>query len=81
MNNNEKLKAFIAFIAFVASIVIGFISLFIPPEGVIDSSVLIWTSQMLIFVATLIGINLNFDFLKDSMTQQKDRKTKLSKES
>ena len=71
--NNEKLKAFIAFISFISAIVIGFISLFIPPEGVIDSSVLLWTSQMLIFVATLIGINVNFDFLKDSLAQQKKK--------
>jgi len=34
------IKAIISIISFIAAIVIGFIALFIPPEGTIDSSVL-----------------------------------------
>ena len=59
VKNNEKLKALIALCSFISAIVVGFIALFMPPEGVIDSSVLWWSSQLLIMVATLLGINLD----------------------
>lgn len=34
-----------------------FVSLFIPPQGVIDTSVLILTGEVLVFVGALVGID------------------------
>lgn len=55
----EDTKAGLAITCTISAVVIGFIALFIPPHGVIDSSVLWFTSQLLIFTATLLGIDLN----------------------
>lgn len=54
----DNIKSIISIISFLSAIVIGFIALFLPPEGVIDSSVLWFTSQLLVFVASLLGIDL-----------------------
>ena len=64
MMEEKKLKYVIAIIAFVASIVIGFIALFIPPQGIIDASVLWFTAQLLVFVSGLLGFNIELDSLK-----------------
>ena len=70
----EKLKAIIAVCSFVSAVVVGFIALFMPPQGIIDSSVLWWSSQLLIMVATLLGINLNIDYLgKTNKNQDKEQ--------
>lgn len=55
----DDTKAGLAITCTISAVVIGFIALFIPPHGVIDSSVLWFTSQLLIFTATLLGIDLN----------------------
>lgn len=55
---SDKIKLILAVLAFVVAVVIGFIALFVPPKGVIDSSVLWFTSQLLVFVATMLGLNL-----------------------
>lgn len=55
----EDTKAGLAITCTISAVVIGFIALFVPPHGVIDSSVLWFTSQLLIFTATLLGIDLN----------------------
>ena len=55
----ETLKKLIAMISFVAAIVIGFIALFLPPEGIIDESVLWFTAQLLVFTANIFGFNLD----------------------
>lgn len=55
----ENIKPIISIVAFISAVVIGFIALFLPPEGIIDSSVLWFTSQLLVFVAGLLGIDLN----------------------
>lgn len=60
-NNKEIVKTFISCAAFLSSVVIGFIALFIPPEGEIDSSVLWFIAQMLLFVSALLGVNLSLD--------------------
>lgn len=54
----HKLKGVIATIAFAASIIIGFLAMFLPPQGIIDNSILWWTSQCLLFSATLLGIDV-----------------------
>ena len=55
----ENTKVGLAIACTVSAVVIGFIALFVPPHGIIDSSVLWFTSQLLIFTATLLGIDLN----------------------
>lgn len=60
----KKLKFVIGIIAFIAAVVIGFIALFMPPQGIIDASVLWFTAQLLVFVCSLLGVNLEYDFLK-----------------
>jgi uncharacterized membrane protein YadS len=60
-NYKEYIKALISSIAFLSAVVIGFIALFIPPQGAIDSSVLWFTAQMLLFVSALLGVNLSLD--------------------
>lgn len=60
-NYKEYLKALISSIAFLTSVVIGFVALFIPPQGAIDPSVLWFTAQMLLFVSALLGVNLSLD--------------------
>lgn len=54
----DTIKLAIAVVAFLGALVIGFIALFLPPQGIIDSSVLWFTSQLLVFVATLLGLDL-----------------------
>lgn len=61
---DKHLKFGIAIIAFVAAVVIGFIALFMPPQGVIDASVLWFTAQLLVFVSGLLGFNIELDSLK-----------------
>lgn len=67
-NMSDKIKMILAVLAFISAIVIGFIALFMPPKGVIDSSVLWFTSQLLVFVATMLGLNLTLG--KASTTKQ-----------
>lgn len=55
---SDKIKMILAVLAFLSAITIGFIAMFIPPKGVLDSSVLWFTSQLLVFVATMLGLNL-----------------------
>lgn len=46
-----------AIISFIASIIIGFWAMFIPPPGVIDNSILWFIAQLLLFTSTIIGID------------------------
>lgn len=46
-------------ISFVAALVIGMIALFLPPEGVIDESVLWFIAQLLVFTSNIFGFNLD----------------------
>ena len=55
----EILKNWTAMISFVVAIVLGFVALFLPPEGVIDESVLWFTAQLLVFTANIFGFNLD----------------------
>lgn len=54
-----KLKRAIAVLSFVTAIVIGFIALFLPPQGVIDTSVLWFIAQLLVFTSNIFGFNFN----------------------
>lgn len=53
------LKKIVAMFSFFVAIVIGFIALFLPPQGVIDSSVLWFIAQLLVFTANIFGFNLD----------------------
>ena len=53
----KKLKIIFAIISFISAIVIGFWAMFLPPPGVIDSSVLWFIAQLLVFTSTIIGID------------------------
>lgn len=55
----ENTKVGLAITCTICAVVIGFIALFMPPHGIIDSSVLWFTSQLLIFTATMLGVNLD----------------------
>lgn len=67
----EKTKFCLSIASFIAAIVIGFIALFIPPVGIIDTSVLWFVAQLLVFTSGILGINMNIDFLnKKTETKQ-----------
>lgn len=53
----KKFKMIISMISFLSAIVIGFIAIFIPPEGIIDSSVLWFSAQLLVFTSTILGFD------------------------
>lgn len=53
----KKFKMIISVISFLSAIVIGFIAIFIPPEGIIDSSVLWFSAQLLVFTSTILGFD------------------------
>lgn len=55
----ENTKVGLAIACTICAVVIGFMALLIPPHGIIDSSVLWFTSQLLIFTATMLGVNLD----------------------
>jgi len=47
----------LGFVCILAAIVLTFISLFLPPPGEIDGSVLVLVGEVLCFVGALVGIN------------------------
>ena len=71
---HKTLKAIISVVAFLAAVVIGFIALFIPPTGIIDASVLWFIAQLLVFVSSLLGINLSIDNIKQVAEVVKKKK-------
>lgn len=54
----------LAIVALIWAIALSVTSLIMPPMGVIDSSVLILIAQIIVFIATLIGIALPQTFSK-----------------
>lgn len=52
-----SLKNSIAVISFISAIVIGFIAIFLPPKGIIDTSVLWFIAQLLVFTSNILGFN------------------------
>lgn len=60
LNATEKSKIIISHVAFMSAIICGFVALFLPPVGIINSSVLWFTAQLLLFVAAILGINVDF---------------------
>lgn len=56
---NTKTKNRLAIASFIASLLFGIAGFCCPPLSIIDSSVLWFTAQMLLFCSALLGINLN----------------------
>lgn len=50
--------------ALVWAIALSVASIIMPPMGVIDSSVLVLIAQIIVFIATLVGITLPKAFFK-----------------
>ena len=53
------LKRIVAIVSFISAIVIGFIAMFLPPSGIIDTSVLWFIAQLLVFTSNIFGFNFN----------------------
>lgn len=53
-----RLKKIMSVCCTVASIGFGIAGFIVPPTGVISSSVLWFTAQLLVFAATLLGIDV-----------------------
>lgn len=56
------MRNYLCIICTMAAIVIGIWAMYMPPQGIIDSSVLWFTAQLLIFTASLLGIKLDLPF-------------------
>lgn len=52
----DKAKGWLSAISLVTGCLVIVLALFIPPQGEIDSSVLIALGQLLVFSATLLGV-------------------------
>ena len=50
------MKNKLAILSFLSAIIIAMIALWMPPQGEIDSSVLILVAQLLVLCATFLGI-------------------------
>lgn len=57
----DSLKFLAGFICLFGAMVLSFIAIYLEPEGIIDSSVLILIGQVLVFIASLWSLS---DFLK-----------------
>lgn len=66
------MKKLLSFISFVAAIVFAVIAMFTPPMAVIDSSVLWFTAQLLVFTASMLGIDFKITDIKDVFKTGKD---------
>lgn len=60
--NDNNIRKTLSVISLVAAIVIAIIAVFTPPIAVIDASILYLTSQFLVFISGLLGVNLDIDF-------------------
>lgn len=57
---HDNIKLIIAFAAFLVAAFLAIASLFIPPEGIIDSSALWAVAQFLVMCCTILGIDVEF---------------------
>lgn len=68
------MRNYMAFVALAWAIGLSVASLILPPAGVIDSSVLILIAQIIIFIATLVGIALPSYFNRLSNANNSNKK-------
>lgn len=45
-----------SYICLLSAIIVGFVAMVIPPAGIIDRSILWFIAQLLLFVASILGI-------------------------
>ena len=83
--SDDNIRKTLSVVSLVSAIVIAIIAVFTPPMAVIDSSILYLTSQFLVFVSGLLGVNLEIDFSRRKWsvhqktgTENKDDKYKES---
>lgn len=70
----ENLKLLIALLAFVVAAFLAIVSLFIPPEGKIDSSALWAIAQFLVMCCTVLGIDAEFEKFLHKLRCEKSEK-------
>jgi hypothetical protein len=63
------MKRKIALLAFCSAVAFAAAGLFLPPQGEIDSTVLMLVAQLLVLCATLLGVDSYFDKLKQLMNK------------
>lgn len=73
MPTKDKYKLNMAVGSLVAAILLGTTAMFIPPQGIIDASVLWFTAQLLVFTATLLGLSFNIDMMKQNITNMENK--------
>jgi len=61
------MKRKIALLSFCSAVAFAAAGLYLPPMGVIDSTVLMLVAQLLVLCATLLGVDSYFDKLRDLM--------------
>lgn len=68
----RRTKIFIVISSFFWSCVVSAVALWLPPQGVIDSSVLIFIAQLLLLVCTIIGVELPIIINRNGTDSSKD---------
>lgn len=58
------MKTRLAWLAFFVAVAFATTSLFLPPQGKIDASVLMWCAQLLILCATFLGVESYVNVIK-----------------
>ena len=53
----NAMKRYLATLSWMVAMAFATISLFLPPKGQIDSSVLVLVAQLLVLVATFLGVD------------------------
>lgn len=78
--NDSNIRKTLSVVSLFAAIVIAIIAVFTPPMAVIDASILYLTSQFLVFISGLLGVNLEIDFSRHrwSVKQKIDNSEKNS---
>lgn len=69
----DNVKLIIAFCAFLVASFLAIASLFIPPEGEIDSSVLWAVAQFLVMCCTILGIDVEFKKFIAKVNNERNR--------
>ena len=69
----ERAKTFLAVVSFFAALVFAFLALFLPPNGEIDPTVNVFIAQLLLFTATMLGVDLYVEKIKALKNEQKVR--------
>ena len=63
------MKRKIALLAFCSAVAFAAAGLFLPPQGEIDSTVLMLVAQLLVLCATLLGVDGYYDKMRELMNK------------